>query len=713
MRGGARAYVVACLAASWLACDAQGAAPDKGDEGEVATPDARVDAAPSVDGVGPGPDVDAGPDASADVAPAPILPGRVVWRRLNRTEYRNTLRDLLGTSLDPGKDLPSDDLGYGFDNIASVLTMSPLHLELYERSARVLADELTRPPITQTLRFSVEAEDLTIAGEYGSAMNDGFMLWSVGALAGTFDLPADGAWRFEMRAWETPAGDEAAKLALWVDGAMVHVFDLTATPAEYTLEVTLSKGRHAIEVEFINDFYEAPADRNALIDRFGLSGPLTLDVYEDTAWGRHVACRPEVIEVGGTAARACAEATVSALLPRAWRRPALASDTAALMALYDGAVADGAPALEALALPLQAVLLSPRFLFKVELDREGGALDGWEIATRLSYFLWSTMPDAALMEAAASGKLAEVEGIAAEVRRMLEDPRAEALVQNFAGQWLYVRDVDNAIPDPWVFPEFDDALRHAMAEEMRMFFRSFVTGDRSMIELLTATDTWVNRRLAEHYGLEDGAPAADDVWVRMTIDGVGRRGVLTQAGLLTALSTPFRTSIVRRGKWVLGQLLCAEPSPPPPGVEGLIEVQTPGEAPKTLREKMELHKTEERCKTCHKAMDAIGFGLEGFDGIGMARTSDNGFPIDDSGELRGQAFEGAIELAGIIAEDPRLPACMVEKVMIYALGRGLGGEDQPLIDRLIADFAARGHRFSALVELVATSEAFRMREVER
>ena len=692
-------------------CDSQGAAPDSGEPldtggaGDVAMPDGAGDvASDSAD-----PEVEVG----AEVTPEPVVPGRVVWRRLNRTEYRNTVRDLLGTTLDPGKDLPSDDLGYGFDNIASVLTMSPLHVELYERAARLFAEEIVRVPLTTELRMTVEAEDLTIAGDYGSPIEDGFMLWSPGALSSTFELPRDGEWRFEMRAWETPGGDERARIVLWIDGVVVTTFELAATPADYAFEATLSKGRHAVEVEFINDFYEPPDDRNALIDRFGLVGPLTLDVYEETGWARHVDCRPEVVGAGGQAARDCAERTVARLAGRAWRRPLEATDVASLMALYDTAVQEGAPAGEALALPLQAVLMSPRFLFKVELDREGGTLDGWEIATRLSYFLWSTMPDEALLDAAAAGRLGTLDGIAAEVRRMLPDPRAEALVANFAGQWLYIRDVDNAIPDPWVFPEFDDALRHAMAEEMRMFFRSFVTGDRSMIELLTATDTWVNRRLAEHYGLENGAPASDDLWVRMAVDGVGRRGVLTQAGLLTALSTPFRTSIVRRGKWVLGQLLCAEPSPPPPGVEGLIEMQTPGDTPKTLREKMELHKTEERCKTCHKAMDAIGFGLEGFDGIGMARTTDNGFPIDDAGELRGQAFEGPIELAGIIAEDPRLPACIVEKVMIYALGRGLGGEDQPLIDRVIADFAARGYRFSALVELVATSEAFRMREVER
>ncbi len=681
-----------------VACDSQPAQPPGG------TVDPQVDVS----------DTTATPDTDIEVEvapPEPVVPGGVVWRRLNRTEYRNTVRDLVMTASDPGKDLPSDDLGYGFDNVASVLTMSPLHLELFERSARLLAEEILDVPITQEIRALVEAETLP-PRDYGGGYDDAFALWSNGDLQHAVDLPRAGHWRFEMRAWESAAGPDRARVAVWVDGAIVETFALVTTPDVYVVEVELDRGRHNVAVEFINDFYEEPNDRNAFIDYFGLVGPTTLDVFEDTAWARHVKCAPATLDAGGADARACAQATVKALGDRAWRRPLEATEVESLMGLYVDAVVDGASPREALGLPLQALLMAPRFLFKAELLRDGDALDGYEIATRLSYFLWSTMPDAALFEAAAQGKLATTAGVAAEVQRMLASPKAEALVANFAGQWLYIRDVDNAIPDPWVFPEFDDTLRHAMAEEMRLFFRSFVFEDRSMIELLTATDTWVNRRLAEHYGLDD-IPASDDTWRKQPVDAAGRRGVLTQAGLMTALSTPFRTSIVRRGKWVLGQLLCDEPRPPPPGVEGLVDMVTPGEAPKTLREKMELHKTEEHCKTCHQTMDAIGFGLETFDGIGMRRDRDNGFPIDDRGEIRGQAFEGAIELAGIIAADPRLPACMVEKLMIYALGRGLESEDFPLLDRIGADFAARDYRFSALVELVATSEAFMRREVAR
>lgn len=710
MTGGLGRWVVVAALAS---CDAQPAEPPGG----FRDTSVGVDATAADDTAAAADDAVADSAAADTVPPAPpIAPGNVVWRRLNRTEYRNTVRDLLGTRLDPGKDLPSDDLGYGFDNVASVLTMSPLHLELYQRAAAMLAAEVTSVPITTEVDETVEAETLPLSVDYGAAQGTYFVLWSQGELTTDVELPKEATWRVEVRGWESHAGDEPALVATWVDGALVQTFALSEAVADHAIEMTLSAGRHAIGVEFINDYYDASvepaADRNVFIDRFGVRGPVPLEDDATSAWGRHVKCQPAVMRTADVAARTCAADTVRALADRAWRRP---GDTAAgvesLMTLYDLAVADGAPPTEALAVPIEALLMSPRFLFKAEMPRDGTALDGFEVATRLSYFLWSTMPDEALFAAAASGKLGDAAGIADEVARMLEDPKAEALVANFAGQWLYVRDVDNAIPDPWAFPEFDEPLRHAMAEEMRLFFRSFVFEDRSMIELLTATDTWVNRRLAEHYGLPEAAvPADDETWVKTAVAGVGRRGVLSEAGLLTALSTPFRTSIVRRGKWVLSQLLCDTPSDPPPGVVGLIDGTPEGQAPRTLREKMELHKTEERCRTCHETMDAIGFGLEGFDGVGMARTTDNGFPIDTASTLHGEAFDGAVQLAGLIAADPRLPRCMVDKLAIYALGRGLAGEDEPLLQRLYADFAARGYRFPALVELIATSEAFRQRE---
>ena len=681
----------AALGLAWVllcACGESGKTPP-----DATFPDVSGD---SVDAITPH-DTDT-PDVRPDTL-AEVDPGRVVWRRLNRTEYRNTLRDLFGSDLDPGQDLPADDLGYGFDNIASVLTLSPLHLELYERAARLLTEEATRPPVSAPVQRFIEAEFADSTVEYGDPIEGGYYMGSGGELSGAVEVPIAGRYRFQVRAWEVPAGPDRAQLALWVSGAMIDVIDLVA-------------GRPTLAVEYLNDdwdpAFDPPADRNVVVDRFGLVGPQDLEDYAASAWARLVQCRPEALE------RSCAASTVDRFAARAWRRPLVAAERERLMSLYDDALTEGATAAEALALPLQAALLSPHFLFKVELDRPGQTrLTGHELATRLSYFIWSTMPDPPLLDAAARGDLDTDDGIRQQVARMLADPRAASLTTDFAGQWLYIRDVANVFPDPWLFPEFDESLRLAMVEELRRFFRTFVETDRSMLELVTATDTWVNRRLAEHYQIEDhpGAPPDDTTWVAMDVAAVKRAGLLSKAGLLTALSTPFRTSIVRRGKWTLGQLLCAEPSPPPPGVEGLLDTGNAANA-KTLREKMELHKTEERCKTCHVAMDGIGFALEHFDGIGAWRDTENGERIDATGTLRGNDYDGPVELAAVVAADARLPACFVDKLMIYAVGRGLVGEDQPLLDRLVDEFSARGHRFRALVELIATSEAFTHRTPE-
>jgi len=670
-------------------------------------------------------------DASGDVPLVDGPAGSVVFRRLNRTEWKNTMRDLLGIEPEVAAklaaDLPSDDLGYGFDNVASVLSLSPLHLELYERAAQRLAALATTRPITSALTFEIDGVTADSSAEYFGAYGGFGMMWSPGEVSGTVVLPRAGTWRFEARVFEQAAGPDHALVHLMIDGRDVLVEAVSAgedAPAVLSVEVPLDKGRHAIAVGWYNDFYDPPADRNVGVDWLRVVGPAELDVYDQTMWSRVVRCDVATVDApNAEAAATCVRETLRAPATRAFRRPASEGEIASLVGLFEAARADlvdgvATPWSEALALPIQAILMAPHTIFKVETQADPGssaaeALDGYELATRLSYFLWSTMPDDALFAAAAEGRLATAEGIATEVRRMLADDRAWALVDNFAGQWLYIRDIANVFPDQGVFPEFDEGLRHAMAEEMRLFFASFVYagagGARSLIELITATDTWVDARLAEHYGLEVPELGEGDGFVPVSLEGVERRGVLTQAGLLTALSTPFRTSIVRRGKWVLSQLLCSTPSSPPPGVEGLIEAEQAG-TPRTLREKMELHKTEERCVTCHKSMDAIGFALERYDGIGAVRASDNGFPIDTTGELKGKAFDGALELADILAEDPRLPACVVEKLFVYALGRGIEVADEPTLARVGRDLAGRGYRFPALVELIATSDAFRFRQ---
>jgi hypothetical protein len=314
------------------------------------------------------------------------------------------------------------------------------------------------------------------------------------------------------------------------------------------------------------------------------------------------------------------------------------------------------------------------------------------------------MPDAELFEAAAAGELQNPAEITRQVRRMLADDRSDALVDGFANQWLYIRDIDNVFPDIWIFPDFDEALREAMIREMELFFESFVHEDRSMLELLTAPDTFVNERLARHYGIE-GVRGPE--FVRVSLDGLPRSGILSQAGLLTVLSTPLRTSVVRRGKWVLGQLLCAEPPPPPPGVEGLMADEIEAA---TLRERLEIHRAQPACAACHAAMDPIGFGLENYDGIGGWRELDDGLPVDSTGVLPdGREFSGAVELSGILSEDQRFTQCLVDQLYTYALGRGVIETDRPYLRDIARGFIDANRRFEELAIQIATSEPFRNR----
>lgn len=698
-----------------------GACGDASSDGPDGTPSpdtsATPDVAPPPDGAVPPSDATSPPDIAApDAGPDPtVSPGRVVWRRLNRTELGNTWRDLIGTSLGLEEDLPADDTGYGFDNIASVLTLSPLHLELLERATELLAAEATRRPLTAPITFAFEAEVLEMTAQWGGPQGNFLIVASGGDVLVPVDLPRAGTWTISVRAFEQAAGPDHARFAITADQRPLGSFDAVTgqdAPRVYTLDAELPAGRTTLAVTFLNDYWDPPGDRNLGLDWIRVSGPAELDDPSEMPFSRLVPCSEAELDAGD---RACATRALTAFAERAWRRPDLDDGETRLLSLFDTARAGGASFLEALALGFQAALLAPQTIFRTEFvpspdSPEAAPLDAWALASRLSYFLWSTMPDDALFDAARTGALLTEEGLRAQIARMLADPRAEALTRNFAGQWLHIRDIDNIFPDPWAFPEFDETLRAAMREELHAFIRTFVHGQRDMIELLTATDTRLDRRLAEHYGLENQAPAgaSDTDLFTASLDGTGRKGLLGKAGLMAALSTPFRTSLVRRGKWVLSQLLCTAPRPPPPGVEGLIETTPEGEGPMTLREKMELHKTEPSCISCHQAMDPIGFALENFDGIGAWRDMEDGLPIDNRGELSGgRVFHGPGELADILAADPRLPGCMAEKMFIYALGRGVRAEDTAHLDRITATFETSGRTMEALVGAIVTSPAFR------
>jgi len=509
-----------------------------------------------------------GDDSSVPRTECDLAAGRVTLHRLNRTEYNNTVRDLLGVDLRPADRFPQDDLAHGFDNIAEVLTVAPLLVEKYDDAARQLA--------------------------------------------------------------ETALADPGARAKL-----------ITCDPA---------------------------------------------------AMGEE----------------ACAREVLGRFVSRAWRRPITEQELEKVMGLYRVAVEEGEGFETGLQLAIHGTLVSPNFLFRFEEDPPAGQvrrLNGYELASRLSYFLWSTMPDDALFFAAESGQLDTPEGVEAEVERMLADPRAEAFVDNFGGQWLATRALERAQPDPATFPDWDDELREAMAMETRLVLAELIREGRPLVDLLDADFTWVNERLARHYGIE-GVKGAE--FQRVAVPDHRRGGILGHGSFLTTTSNPTRTSPVKRGKWVLGQLLCDEPPPPPPGVEGLPETEKPTG---TLREQMVAHRTDPICASCHVTMDSIGFGLENFDPTGRYRTKDEaGFAIDASGELPGgRIFSGVVELAQTLKADPKFASCMAEQAMTYALGRALTRKDGCSIESVAEKFAAGNYTFEALAKAIATSEPFRLR----
>jgi hypothetical protein len=648
-----------------------------------------------------------GPDGGLDATTPPRDAGRVVLHRLNRTEYDNTVRDLLGTTSTPARDFPTDDMVGGWDNIASNLSMSPLHVELYELAAQALAEEVLAGPLEDIVAIRGEAEGADVTATVGGPAGSAWNLWSNGSLSMTFEAPVDGTYTLSTRVWGQQGGPDLAGMALSAVGVEVLTTDVAAssegTAEVISADVALTAGVHTVQVSFLNDYYDPNLgeDRNLFVDWLESAGPIA---GANPLRDRWVTC-----DAADTGDDVCAKTAIEALASRAWRRPITAEEVAGLSALVDSVLADGGTFDDALRWGFVSVLVSPNFLYRVEIDPDPASaephpLTGYELASRLSYFLWSSMPDDALFDAAARDELSTPEQIATQVRRMLDDPKASALVDNFGGQWLFIRGLDDAFKDPYLFPGFDDALRSAMKEETTRFFSSFVFGDRDMHELITATEGEIDAILADHYGV----PFSGTGWQGVDLASVHRGGLLGQAGVLAVNAYATRTSPVIRGKFVLGQLMCSEPPPPPPDIPAL-EAQADAV---TIREQLEQHRADPVCASCHEAMDNIGFGLENFDAIGAWREVDGGQPIDASGELFDTLFDGPQELTALISTDPRFESCIAEQAYTYALGRMPELTDGPFLSDIEASFAAGGFTFEALVTAIATSEPFTTRRGE-
>jgi mono/diheme cytochrome c family protein len=683
------------------------------------------------------------PDASAAASFASFLeetidraaaarpdPGRATAHRLNRAEYSNAIRDLVGVDVRPGEWLPVDDSGYGFDNIAAVLSTSPALLDRYMSAAHKVSwlavGDLAQKPVEEIY----DAKRDPLKGSRNERLSDELPFDSRAGIVARHYFPLDAEYVFKVRVLGArPDGEQAE-----------------ADP--YQLRVPVKAGLHTIGVtsprENLKPERDAPAGgQPGGGGRVGTTEiPWPVDVRLDGARVKRfdvvAATPPEInkLVVGGPYApagrgdtlsrrtiftcrpsqpaqeAACARSILNALARRAFRRPVTKADIDPLYAFYQQRRA-GADFESGIQAAIEAMLVAPEFLFRVEQDPvsakpgEPHRITDVELASRLSFFLWSSIPDEELLTLAERGRLSDPTALERQVRRMLDDPRADALVSNFAGQWLHLRNVDTVKPDPILLP-FDEALRQAFLTETTLMVSSIVREDRSLLDLLSADYTFVNQRLAEHYGIPR---VYGSQFRRVALDDVNRRGLLGQGSVLTVTSYPNRTTVVQRGKWILENLLGTPPPPPPPDVPELKAA--PHGKLLTMREQMEVHRANPACAACHARMDPIGFALENYDAVGQWRAKDAGTAIDARGTLPdGTEFEGPAGLSQLLLSKYRddFVRTATEKLLTYALGRGVEHFDAPTIRSISREAARDNYRISSLVLAVVNSAPFQMRK---
>jgi hypothetical protein len=712
-------------------------------------------------------------DSAAVVKTADTSSGRVTVRRLNRVEYDNTVRDLLGVDRHASDDFPQDDSGYGFDNIADVLSISPVLMEKYLTAAEkisrtaIFGNEPMQPTLV-SLRSGQRTQkpQMTPLIDYdltGLSMPNAFHT--------TYRFPVAGDYVLRVNlGGDRPPGSEALQLALWIDGsqnqqikvdpATIASFATASEPQQLwgvktEFRVTLTAGDHWLAVT-IPRLYEGlpPSYNGPNPSRRVIPPPPTFKPPRNATPGEIEERRKEFekrlaekipansarigsVELGGPYAavkgpsiesqkkiyacghlngnheKKCSRVIVERLAHRAYRRPVTTAEVAQLTSLVAQVQKDNGSFEEGLAAGIQAILLSPHFLFRIEAlpparaSKAATSLTQHELASRLSYFLWSSMPDDDLLTAADRGKLSRPATLATQVRRMLLDPKAEALVNNFGGQWLQTRALESVKPDRKKFPDFDEYLRLSMARETAMFFESILREDRSILDFIDADYSYLNERLARFYGVTE-VQGPEFRKVSFARDAQ-RGGLLTHASVLTISSYANRTSPVLRGKWVLDNLLGTPPPPPPPDVPNLNEEKIGTTA--SMREQLELHRKDPICASCHVRMDPLGFGLENFDAVGAWRTKDGEFPINASGTLPdGRSFTGPQGLKSILKAQPdRFTESLTRKLLMYALGRGLETSDAGAVNEIVRKVAADNYRMSSLILGIVNSQPFQKR----
>jgi hypothetical protein len=669
-------------------------------------------------------------------------PGRAGMHRLNRTEYQNAVRDLLELKIDVASLLPADDESNGFDNMADVLRVSPSLLEQYLSASRTVSSlaigDRGLGPVAQvyqlppTLAQAEHIEGLPLGTRGGILIHQNFPLDGdyefstfllrniVGYMPGLeyphqFEITVDGVRIFLSHV----GGEEDNKMMDTNLGLAGNTID-----ARLRVRVPLKAGPHDVAVDFIERNHSEsveplqPFTRNLdlqdmngipIINRVQITGPFAATGPGDTPSRRRIfVCRP----ANESDELPCAKKIISTLARRAYRRPVNDADLEILLSFYQKGRNKGSfdAGIET---AMRLILSDPKFIYRIESDPPNAVpgtinrISDLELASRLSFFLWSTIPDDELLTVAAQGKLKDPAILAQQVKRMLADPKAEALVTNFASEWLFLRNLQSVNPASEDFPNFDENLRQAFRTETEMFVGSVMREDRNVMDLLTANYTFVNERLAKHYGIPN---IYGSQFRRVPVTDDARRGLLGQGSILTVTSYPTRTSPVLRGKWILENILGTPPPAPPPNVPALKENDEGGKVT-TVRERMEEHRRNPACATCHRVMDPLGFSLDNFDAIGQWRSKEAGLPIDASGQLAdGTKVNGVVDLRRALLLHPeRFVGTMTEKLMTYALGRGLEYYDMPVVRSIARDAARDDYRFSSIVMGIVKSTPFQMR----
>ena len=701
-------------------------------------------------------------------------PGRVPTHRLNRAEYTNAVRDLLALEIDGAALLPADVVGHGFDNLAGTLAVSPALMDRYMSAARKISRLAVGDP-TIGPGFTSRAYTVPINMTQNDRMSEDLPFGSRAGIAIRHHFPLDGEYDIRIRlkrsVYEYIVNlEEAHDLEVRLDGRLMASFTVggeapgkpapltfsgtfmaaggagyptqdwddyyTGADAGLALRVSAGAGTRVVGVYFVGKSWEeegvlqpplreygatvteltdtSPLPEGPGIESVSIDGPYNPGGPGRTASRERVfVCRPE--SDAAADAERCAGTIFAELARRAFRRPVTDRDVAPFMPFYATGYADGGFD-EGVRAGLERLLIDPEFLFRIERDPDGAEpggiyrLGGLELASRLSFFLWSSIPDDELLDAAARGDLHDPQGLERQVRRMLADPRATALVENFASQWLTIRSVDGLAPDPNLFPGFDENLREAFRRETELFVESQMREDRGVVELLTADYTFLNERLAQHYGIPG---VRGSRYRRVALDDPRRGGLLGHGSILAVTSYGNRTSPVLRAKWVLENILGTPPPPPPADVPGLPESGEDGE-PETVRERLAQHRRNPVCASCHAPMDPLGFALENFDAVGEWRTHDAGYPVDASGVLAdGTGFDGPAELrAALAARGEQFVETFTEKLLTYALGRGIEAYDRPVIRGIARAAAADDYRWSSIIMGIVESTPFQMRRSE-